>query len=113
MLEDVKTIVLTVISGIILLAIEWLFKKRVKNKNKPKKDNFIRNTALITFTTEILAVFLGGLSVYFYCNDNSSMFSILFVSAGVCLEQSIICLYGLASAAKIFFGSFRDVQDNE
>lgn len=113
MLEDIKIIALTVISGVILWFIERLLDKKSNKNDKPKKDNFIRNTTLIIVITEILTVLLGSLSVYFYCNNNSSAFSILFMLAGICLEQSFISLYGLSSAAKIFFASFRDDQDNE
>lgn len=93
-------IIQSIIASIIILIVQWIYKKYKENKSKSKKNNFVRNTAIISITLQFLTILGACLSIYFFHVNKSGAFSICLTASLICFEQAVINTYALYLVAK-------------
>lgn len=93
-------IIQSIIASVIILIVQWIYKKYKENKSKSKKNNFVRNTAIISITLQFLTILAACLSIYFFHVNKPGAFCICFTASLICFEQAVLNTYALYLVAK-------------
>ncbi len=111
MLNAVITIILGLITNVIFNFLKNFFENVKKHKNEPQNGSFILGLTVTAIITEFISIMCGYVSVGFYHQENKIGFYVCLYISSLCLQQSIYAIYGLYSAAKLFFVNFTRLEE--